>query len=860
MRKLTKILIGVGIAVLLIAVLILTLVIVLRKEEWIVLEKSFSSLGDSCSADWSGNSDWRRTRCKMPLICSTAKDQRTVVPSGYCRLPWSEGEGKSCAASVHLCSTGLSCDPYLKICRRLITVGGSCTEQNAFLCESGICGYAATQTVDGEPLGGRHSLSRYCIVKDLPPGASCDRFRHCVSGCLQCVQGVCKPVMSPLDHQHLLLEQQKELLMPLAVNGFSADQEQQPQPTNTEPTRTSRLLKQEYESWKDSSGETMNKRIQKRPLGHQNSSQNEQESLLDEQAIRRAWEQRAAEVSAILGETVTPQELAEFFTTPRDMYGQALGAIEGERGSSEGEETIAGQQAPWGSDMSQQYLHTLQQPQPSLATSSQSRPLLNGSLAKRLARLFTGVSYAFTPEDQESSLPSTFGAFPPSLPPQLPGTAGMASMGTNLPQQNIYGSPNYDIEAMEASGSSGVSAASLEQSQGDTASDEEGGELEGLFFPGIISTAVNPVSPLGVPVRRPMGPLPPLNPPFNMQRPPIPTRLPPVVPPLPSHFPTASQPTFPPLGNMPMVTPSIGGPLPSPPLNTGLHTPLTPHPAVSPPVATLPGLPNRRPPEYKGGCWLDRCCATHHYCSFLHASQGCQPRKREGAACVGDSARECEDRLSCVNGECSPWFSSRHASAGDPIVLTDNVDIDSVCAPWQRFEYGHSAHSSHLQGGMPPQLALPSPLETPNPYGNNLGRDIVRTFRKFTGRCTVLDKKNCVTDRECWGVGGFGFCDVRSKKCRSPSYPACISILKDLYACLWHEGRLRETTDEYIVSHMPRTPQFLLHELPISVNHVQSKCIPSAVLNKRAEFLKCVHAQGFTLERIVYIPEEWSQG
>lgn len=251
----------------------------------------------------------------------------------------------------------------------------------------------------------------------------------------------------------------------------------------------------------------------------------------------------------------------------------------------------------------------------------------------------------------------------------------------------------------------------------------------------------------------------------------------------------------------------------------------------------------------------------HHYCSFLHATQGCQARKREGAPCVGDSARECEDQLSCVNGECSPWFTSRHASSGEPIVLTENVDINSVCAPWQRFEYGHShSHHTHPHDMLPPQMSLPSPLETPNPYGNNLGRDGVRTFRKFTGRCIALDKRPCVTDRECWGLGGFGFCDVRSKKCRSPAYPACLSVLKDLYDCLWHEGRLRETTDEYIVSQVPRTPQFLLHESAVSVNHVQSKCIPSVVRRKRAELLRCVESQGFTLERIVEVPEEWFKG
>lgn len=77
MKKKVKILIGVSVAVLLVAILTITLVIVLRKEEWIVLEKSFSSLNEQCTPDWSGNSDWRRKRCKMPLICAATGDQKT---------------------------------------------------------------------------------------------------------------------------------------------------------------------------------------------------------------------------------------------------------------------------------------------------------------------------------------------------------------------------------------------------------------------------------------------------------------------------------------------------------------------------------------------------------------------------------------------------------------------------------------------------------------------------------------------------------------------------------------------------------------------------------------------------------------
>lgn len=80
MKKKVKILIGVGVALLLVAILTVTLVIVLRKEEWIVLERSFSSLNDQCTPDWSGNSDWRRKRCKMPLICAAARDQKTGKP------------------------------------------------------------------------------------------------------------------------------------------------------------------------------------------------------------------------------------------------------------------------------------------------------------------------------------------------------------------------------------------------------------------------------------------------------------------------------------------------------------------------------------------------------------------------------------------------------------------------------------------------------------------------------------------------------------------------------------------------------------------------------------------------------------
>lgn len=888
MRRLTKILIGVGVALLLIAVLVLTLVVVLRKEEWIVLERSFSGLNDHCTAEWAGSSDWRRTRCKMPFICAAARDQQ----KGYCRLPLSEGEGKSCAASVHLCSTGLACDPYLKICRRLISVGGSCTEQNAFLCETGICGYAAMQTVEGEPVGGRHSLSRYCIVKDLPPGAACDRFRHCVTDCLQCVQGICKPVMTPMDQQQLLLEKQKELMLPLAVNGFSADEQQQT--ADSEAPLTGRNLQQARQSpWEASLSENSLSRQREQVPGQQHPQEvpTNSENKLTMQTVRQAWDQRAAEVSSLLGEKITAEDLAAFFAVPRDADGQPLRSPEAEAGH---EESIAGQQA--NSYGAPPQLQGLQQQQlPGGLAPAGPRPLLTGSLAKRLAKLFAGVSYAFTPESQQgnfaSALASPAFGFPSAVPPPIPPGLASAALERNAYGSSVFGSEmpteamslpqqeqlaaqlqrlqqqhslyhggfspfDSSLEAMEAASGTGEGPQKKSSSEGET------GELEGLFFPGLPNT--NPLQP-GLPGRPIPRPLASLGvPPLSLQRPAVSSRLPPLLSPLSAVPPV----TIPPLGSAPLGSSAIGslplgssqlGSLPLMPQNPNLQLPLTQAPNYNTPTGTIPGLPSRLP-EYKGGCWVDRCCASHHYCSFLHATQGCQPRKREGAPCVGDSARECEDRLSCVNGECSPWFTSRHASAGDPIILTDNVDLDSVCAPWQRFEIGHASHSPHLHDLMPPQMALPSPLETPNPYGNNLAADVVRTFRKFSGRCVTLDKRSCVTDRECWGVGGFGFCDVRSKKCRSPTYPGCLSMLKDLYSCLWYEGRLRETTDEYIVSQVPRTPQFLLHEAPVSVNHVQSKCIPSQVRRKRAEFLKCVQDQGFTLERIVEVPEDWYQG
>ncbi|KAL8439264.1 hypothetical protein Efla_001670 [Eimeria flavescens] len=333
-----------------------------------------------------------------------------------------------------------------------------------------------------------------------------------------------------------------------------------------------------------------------------------------------------------------------------------------------------------------------------------------------------------------------------------------------------------------------------------------------------------------------------------MQRPPLPPRPPPPLPAAPPLGPPPPPP-LPPLSSVPLGGPPLlggGGPLlgGSPPFGGG-----PPLPPVRP---LLPGLPDRGPYSPPRGCWVDRCCAAHHYCSSLHASGGCQLRKREGAACVGDSARECENETSCVNGECSAWFMSRSNPSDGLISISQHVDIHTVCAPWQQFEYSHSSSSA------PP--SSPSSFPPMQQTGMHpLEKDFLRTIRRINGKCITLDKKACSTDRECWGLGGFGFCDVRSNKCRSPSYPSCLPVLKELYACLWTEGRMRESTENFIVSPLPQTPQFVLHQSPISVNHLQSKCMPSFVMRKRAELLKCVQKQGFTLERIVELPEEWEK-
>ncbi|KAL8433737.1 hypothetical protein ACSSS7_003655 [Eimeria intestinalis] len=413
-------------------------------------------------------------------------------------------------------------------------------------------------------------------------------------------------------------------------------------------------------------------------------------------------------------------------------------------------------------------------------------------------------------------------------------------------QQQGYSSFDSALEAMEVG--AGGSDLANDLASAATAGEDDATQLEGHLFPGMVGRP--PL--LGLPNPNPL--INPLGiPPFTLQRPRLPPRLPPLaggplgpLPPSP----------VPPLSNVP-----LGG---VPPLGAPLGGPLGPSSLPAPPMSPQPPLqnkppfvmpPDRLPAPFKGGCWVDRCCASHHYCSSLYVTQGCQLRKSEGAPCVGDSARECEDEMSCVNGLCSPWFSSRPASSGDLVILTEHVDLHSVCAPWQQFEYGHATHATHMHDGLPPQM----PLEPPNPLVNSLPKDLAKTMRKITGRCVTLDKRPCVTDRECWGLGGFGFCDVRSKKCRTPAYPACLTLLKELYACLWHEGRLRESTEDYIVTQVPRTPQFLLHEGPVSVNHVQSKCMPSTVIRKRFELLKCVQSQGFTLERIVELPNDWDK-
>lgn len=67
--------IGVGIVtVLLLTVLIVTLVVVLRPEEWILLEKTFASEDEWCTPDWTLSSDRHRRRCRVPLICEPRRD------------------------------------------------------------------------------------------------------------------------------------------------------------------------------------------------------------------------------------------------------------------------------------------------------------------------------------------------------------------------------------------------------------------------------------------------------------------------------------------------------------------------------------------------------------------------------------------------------------------------------------------------------------------------------------------------------------------------------------------------------------------------------------------------------------------
>ena len=635
-------------------------------------------------------------------------------------MPWSEGEGKSCSASVHLCSPGLACDPYLKICRRLISVGGSCTEQNAFMCESGICGFAATQTVEGEPLGGRHSLSRYCIVKDLPPGAACDRFRHCVSDCLQCVQGTCKPVFSPLQQQQNLIEQQQELMLPLAVNGFSAEQQQQQQqqqvdssPHHPHAMETRRLQHMQQISSSNISAAvapqdpnqpfvSFQQQLQQQQK-QQQQNQQQQEGPLDEATVRAAWEQRAAEASALLGEPVTAADLSLFFSLPRDKDGVPL-QTRNEQNASNIEQQLHGQQAPWNQLQESSAFPEQQLQLPptatggtpgaaastTAATGSQQRPLLNGSLAKRLARLFTGVSYAFSPETANLQMwgPPMHG-FPSALPPQLaqqaqaanpaaalayprtaaptaaaiadPAAAAAAAAGgpqnaylsTVLPSsmplqeaeqqvspqqlqqlqqlllQQQQGASPFDssLEAMEAGEATAANppskpppAAPAAPAEGTLTSEEEGEPIQGLVFPGLLGPAIKPFSVLGYPGKRPTGPLPPplaSSPALNMQQPPLPSRLPPTGPPIAGA--SAAVAPLPPLSTVPLGAIGGAGALGSPAAaaalgGTGALTPLMP-PAGLPGVGgpLLGPLPGRFPTDYKGGCWIDRCCASVSY-------------------------------------------------------------------------------------------------------------------------------------------------------------------------------------------------------------------------------------------------------
>lgn len=442
-----------------------------------------------------------------------------------------------------------------------------------------------------------------------------------------------------MEHHQMLLEQQKELMLPLAVNGFSADQHESGE---AEEIPVARHLQQGRRNQRESAisrPERLPAKEQLEEQPQQADRQTEQDPMSGEQRVRLAWEQRAKEVSWLLGETLTAEDLAAFFAVPRDTDGQPL-KINGEAEDGESDEAIAGQQAPWYA--AQYQLQALQQQQSPLAQvpsaiSPRPPPVLNGSLAKRLARLFAGVSYAFTPEDQQANFSSAFGGpmygFPSAVPPPLPPTLAAAALGGGVPssyassvfgnginaqamqlqqqeqlaaqlqwlrQQQQYQQQQYRqgyspfdsaLEAMEASAGGGAAG---ESARLDNASDDDGGELEGLFFPGVSGSSTNPLQLMGHQSSYPIGAVGSLGaPPFSLQQPPVPPRLPPVVTPLGPVPPMGTVP----LGGSPVV------PLPSIP-------PVAPLPPFNPPVVPLPGVPNRLPPEYKGGCWVDRCCAS----------------------------------------------------------------------------------------------------------------------------------------------------------------------------------------------------------------------------------------------------------
>lgn len=245
-----------------------------------------------------------------------------------------------------------------------------------------------------------------------------------------------------------------------------------------------------------------------------------------------------------------------------------------------------------------------------------------------------------------------------------------------------------------------------------------------------------------------------------------------------------------------------------------------------------------------------------HYCSFLRRDRGCIPRKAEGESCDGDSLRECGEFLSCVGGVCSPWFSARNVFTGEVIKITANTDKYTVCAPWQQFiEKAEGIRPPHLASQGSPTAPPPSWVGGPRPVGSTVDCDERRAAIQTVGHCAALDGMPCATDKECMGVGGLGFCDVRGKKCRSPAYEACLQLVKELYACFWEDGLSQSGMGlgDCQVGYTSRNTQFLLQQLPVSKHHFASKCTQDYVQRKRAEFLRCAQQQNFTLERIIYI-------